>query len=403
VLASFTVLSVAAGAVLVGGPVVASSRASANPSATPTATLPAHPTPVGIPSTQGATRSGQGRVAIRIIGGQRASRATSGWFLQLTPVFDGEPYLCGATAISTHWAVTAAHCVTRGDARASTDDTFVQVSPSSINRGRERYIDRIVVHPKYSTKTQFNDLALIHTLSNFPKYLKINTKRWAPKNGAAAQVFGFGETVAGDPDSVPSHYRVGNVKTLGGPNTARCGSYAKKYFNPKYQICAGLPDGAVDACQGDSGGPLVASVSGLRRLVGIVSEGNGCAEAKYPGIYTRVSTYATWINGIVSPAQFTYSAKCTKRICKLTRRHCITISLKNNFTRSGSWKITTGRPVHKLVVSQRKGKTGAKTSTPVHVSTKSKAKACVRLTIRAANTPIKTYSFALNGMKSCKL
>ncbi|XP_033608825.1 trypsin-2 [Cryptotermes secundus] len=61
---------------------------------------------------------------------------------------------------------------------------------------------------------------------------------------------------------------------------------------PDHQICAGHPEtGGKDSCQGDSGGPLV--VSG--RQVGVVSWGYGCAQPRYPGVYTEVAAYRRWI------------------------------------------------------------------------------------------------------------
>ena len=62
---------------------------------------------------------------------------------------------------------------------------------------------------------------------------------------------------------------------------------------PKGQICAAYyGQGGKDACQGDSGGPLV--ING--KLAGIVSWGNGCAEAYYPGVYSEVAYFRDWID-----------------------------------------------------------------------------------------------------------
>ena len=55
-------------------------------------------------------------------------------------------------------------------------------------------------------------------------------------------------------------------------------------------VCAGFQSGGVDTCFGDSGGPLQAPLQGGGyRLVGITGWGKGCAEAGFPGVYTRVA------------------------------------------------------------------------------------------------------------------
>lgn len=60
-------------------------------------------------------------------------------------------------------------------------------------------------------------------------------------------------------------------------------------------VCAGVPEGGVDACFGDSGGPLVCSDTGTTYLTGVVSSGLGCARPGFPGIYAEVSYYVNWI------------------------------------------------------------------------------------------------------------
>lgn len=65
---------------------------------------------------------------------------------------------------------------------------------------------------------------------------------------------------------------------------------------PSEEICAGYSQGGVDTCQGDSGGPMFRKDNaGAWTQVGIVSWGEGCARAGYPGVYTEVSTFAAAI------------------------------------------------------------------------------------------------------------
>lgn len=61
----------------------------------------------------------------------------------------------------------------------------------------------------------------------------------------------------------------------------------------EFNVCAGKEAGGVDTCYRDSGGPLVEQASG--NVVGLVSWGIGCGEAKYPGVYARVGSVMDWI------------------------------------------------------------------------------------------------------------
>ncbi|XP_050511891.1 serine protease easter-like [Diabrotica virgifera virgifera] len=68
------------------------------------------------------------------------------------------------------------------------------------------------------------------------------------------------------------------------------------------QICAGVEYGR-DTCKGDSGGPLITlSKKNYHQCYqeGIVSFGNSdCGMAGLPAIYTKVSSFLSWIHSHV--------------------------------------------------------------------------------------------------------
>ncbi len=57
------------------------------------------------------------------------------------------------------------------------------------------------------------------------------------------------------------------------------------------------PGGIATPCVGDSGSPLVKTIAGQDRLAGLVSFGTiDCSDATKPTIYTRVPSFAGWMN-----------------------------------------------------------------------------------------------------------
>merc|ERR1719187_11532 len=120
-------------------------------------------------------------------------------------------------------------------------------------------------------------------------------------------VTGWGALYSGG--GAPKELQEVDVKVM---SNAKCDIMYKnldKKLHPMYQItknmiCAAeeYGNGEKDSCQGDSGGPLITERQGVRvngkqqyEQIGVVSFGEGCADARYPGVYARVTEQLDWI------------------------------------------------------------------------------------------------------------
>jgi secreted trypsin-like serine protease len=128
------------------------------------------------------------------------------------------------------------------------------------------------------------DQGLLDALSQNP--IKLNADNAVPASNSKVTVIGFGAVKENGAQS----------KTLREVTVQRVSDSACKQdygsaFYSTTQWCAGVPGGGKDSCQGDSGGPIFQG----NILCGIVSWGYGCAQANYPGVYSKVSAELAWI------------------------------------------------------------------------------------------------------------
>ncbi|MFD5316408.1 serine protease [Streptomyces sp. NPDC127098] len=217
-----------------------------------------------------------------IVGGSTTTAAAYPYVMQITDT-SGYQY-CGGTLVTSTKVVTAAHCMEGEDA----EDVVVVGGRTYRNGtdGTEIEASDIWVHPEYDGATITNDVAVI-TLAEAMPYQTLpyvgaaDTDVYAA--GSSARVVGWGTTRENGPSS--NQLRTAVVPTV---SDADCDESYGTEFDAAAMVCAGLPQGGVDTCQGDSGGPLVLD----GRLAGVVSWGYGCARAGYPGVYTRLTSYA---------------------------------------------------------------------------------------------------------------
>ncbi|KAI0240908.1 Transmembrane protease serine 3, partial [Lamellibrachia satsuma] len=228
----------------------------------------------------------------RIVGGSEAKPHSWPW--QFSFVARGRGHICGGTILRNRWLVTASHCVYGGKA----DDYEVVVGQHSRVKSesskRTHRIEEIIMHPKYDKPTTNNDIALLK-LKIPIRFNKNVTPICLPEKDVTGDTLcvstGWGATKNTGDNSVLRQVRVPIIDR----NTCNGTDYYGGTVTD-VMMCAGYPQGGKDSCQGDSGGPLVCRPDGgAWRLYGITSWGVGCADAGFPGVYTRVTRFLDWI------------------------------------------------------------------------------------------------------------
>jgi hypothetical protein len=248
-----------------------------------------------------------------IVGGSSVSLTLHPYQVALTkpaqPAVSSQ--FCGGSIRDVWHIVTAAHCV--WDTNASAAGQPVPASQIDVLAGTEDLtkesagerpaVATVSVDPEYSAATLRHDAALLTLgtpLTPGAKEQPVTLVSSSdPAMAASEPVFvtGWGDTDPTTGRSFPNLLQGVGVNYV---VDTECHSdyafyYGDDYMDPSTQLCAAATN--KDACQGDSGGPLVRQNSALTaaddRLVGIVSQGIGCANAHFPGIYTEIAEPST--------------------------------------------------------------------------------------------------------------
>uniref|UniRef100_A0A8D2F9H5 Transmembrane serine protease 9 n=1 Tax=Theropithecus gelada TaxID=9565 RepID=A0A8D2F9H5_THEGE len=234
------------------------------------------------------------RMAGRIVGGVEASPGEFPWQASLR---ENKEHFCGATIISARWLVSAAHCFNEfqdpTEWVAYVGTTYLSGSEASTMRAR---VAQIIKHPLYNADTADFDVAVLELTSPLPfgrhiqpVCLPAATHIFPPSKKCLISGWGY---LKEDFLVKPEVLQKATVELL---DQALCASLYGHSLTDR-MLCAGYLDGKVDSCQGDSGGPLVCEEPpGRFFLAGIVSWGIGCAEARRPGVYARVTKLRDWI------------------------------------------------------------------------------------------------------------
>lgn len=233
----------------------------------------------------------------RIVGGINADVGEWPWIASLR---DSNNYhRCGATLISSKWAITAAHCISvassviLGDIRRDQDSSTHHQSAVEV-----------FVHPQYDTRNIDNDIALLKldnpvTDDEFstgyirPACLAASSSETSLYPDGSCTAVGWGDTEYADTDALPLRLQEVDLMLI---TKSKC---LQEYHHiTDNMICTDSPRLA-GTCQGDSGGPLQCSVNGIWHLVGATSHGRNCGLIGVPDVFARVSRYSQFIKQTV--------------------------------------------------------------------------------------------------------
>ncbi|CAG4965126.1 unnamed protein product [Colias eurytheme] len=198
---------------------------------------------------------------------------------------------CGGAIINNRSVLTSVNCIYNDAPR----NWRIRVGSSQANSGGQVLnVGSFIIHPSYDVTESNNDVAILRAQSFINYGTNVNRISIAGSNynlndNTVVTVMGWGAIRYEGPRSnqlLKADLYIINQETC------------RRNYNiismtiTQNMHCAGNPNTGGDFCEGDVGNPLVHQ----NVLVGIASFRTPvCGRPNYPGIYTRINRYSSWI------------------------------------------------------------------------------------------------------------
>ncbi|XP_042252499.1 serine protease 33 [Thunnus maccoyii] len=238
----------------------------------------------------------------RIVGGMDS--ADGAWPWQVDIQTEAAGHICGGSIITKNWVLSAAHCFPNPSDVSSYIIYVGRYQLNGFNPHQSVHrVSQVVIPSGYTEPHSGKDLALVQlsspvTWSDHVRPICLPASGTLFPSGMQCYVTGWGNIRV----DVPLQ-GVGTLQEVQVPiiSQSSCQEMYRMHPTEKVDIlydmiCAGYQEGGKDSCQGDSGGPLVCQmVNGTWVQAGVVSFGLDCAQPNQPGVYTRLTSYSSFI------------------------------------------------------------------------------------------------------------